>query len=88
MEKLRVKVPSEQVVVTRLKQLCKECDIDYVFPQEIQPMSNMMDPYTFGTNFNPNMGYPPNLNSNQPMNFTPNNPMTSGFDNNFPTKSI
>jgi len=87
-EKLRVKVPAEQVVVSRLKQLCKECEIDYVFPQEIQPMTNMIDPFTFGNNYNPNVGYPPNLNFNQPMNFNPGNPMTSGYDNNFPTKSV
>jgi len=47
-EKLRMKVPQEQVVVTRLKMICKEFDINYVFPQEIQPMTNLFPPMQTG----------------------------------------
>ena len=37
-EKLKVKPAAEAFIMIRLKQLCKECKINYEFPQEIQPM--------------------------------------------------
>ena len=87
-EKLRIKVPAEQVVISRLKQLCKEYEIDYIFPQEIQPMTNMVDAFIGGP-YGQNPPYNPNSNFNQPMNFNPNQ-YNSGvnYDNNFPTKSV
>ena len=65
-EKLRMKVPQEHVIISRLKQVCKEKQIEYVFPQEIQPMNNMMEGYNINhqnqMHFNPiQPGYDNNL---------------------------
>jgi len=63
-EKLRMKVPQDQVIISRLKQLCKDFNIDYVFPQEIQPMTNMIDAMNSGGGMNNNNMYNPNVNYN------------------------
>ena len=55
-EKLRVKPAAEAFIMIRLKQLCKECKINYDFPQEIQPMDfggDMGGGNSGGQGFNP-----------------------------------
>jgi hypothetical protein len=34
-DKLRMKVPSEQILVSRIRQICQEFGVDFIFPQEI-----------------------------------------------------
>jgi vacuolar protein sorting-associated protein IST1 len=41
-EKLRMKVPQEQIIISRLRMLCQEFKIDYVFPQDIIQINNNM----------------------------------------------
>jgi len=97
-EKLRMKVPQEKVIITRLKQLCKEFAIDYIFPEEIQPMTNMTPAFFGGDQgqFNPNFNmvgyennYPTKTSIDESpynnLNFTQNNQQ---FNNNTPGGNI
>ena len=83
-EKLRMKVPQEQIINTRLRKLCQEYNIDYVFPQDLIQFNDSL----FETsNNNQFQNYPANFskyskdaiqfsqinfNQNQPFSSIPN----------------
>jgi hypothetical protein len=44
-EKLKVKPAADQYVVARLKQLCREDNVNYEFPQDVIPVTTSFEPF-------------------------------------------
>jgi len=51
-EKLRVRHPQEEVIINRLKEICKEFSIEYVFPQKMPQIANLCDNNIMMNNMN------------------------------------
>jgi hypothetical protein len=84
-EKLKVKPATDQYLVARLKQLCREEDITFDFPQEIVPMVSSFEQFhNFDNQFSGHPGFPgmPGTDfNNQFMNY-PNPNFTPGMQPN------
>jgi hypothetical protein len=83
-EKLKVKPATDQYLVARLKQLCREENIAFDFPQEIVPMVSSFEPFqNFDNQFSGHPGMPGMDFNNQFVNY-PNPNFNPGMQQNLP----
>jgi hypothetical protein len=86
-EKLRVKQAADPYIVARLKQICREENIHFEFPQEIVPIinaPNILDSGNFGGNFGGDFGGDNTFgggNNFNMSNFNQNNNQNSNINN-------
>lgn len=92
-DKLKIKPATDQYLIARIKQLCREENINYEFPQDVVPMVNSFEPFNnfdnqySGNNNNFNNQFNNPYNNNQFSNYpNPNNfnnyPNPNNFNNN------
>jgi hypothetical protein len=67
-DKLKMNIPPEQIILIRLKEICREFGIDYNFPHEIQPMPHTISAFQSPSEYHQNVYSGGGFSNNFPNN--------------------